>query len=67
MLNQMVGECRLKEEEKRVVNERPNGHDSVENALLKFFIKERLPLSKLDSIHLRELIEGMSYIVRCHE
>lgn len=30
----------------------------IENALLNFIIKERLPLSKLESKHLNQLIQG---------
>lgn len=36
--------------------------DSVERALLNFIIKERLPLSKLESIHLNHLIQGDFFI-----
>lgn len=31
---------------------------SIESALLNFIIKERLPLSKLESVHLKQLVHG---------
>lgn len=31
---------------------------NIEAALLNFMIKERLPLSKVDSIHMKKVIQG---------
>lgn len=30
----------------------------IESAIIKFIVKERLPISKVDSTHLNELIQG---------
>lgn len=32
--------------------------NQIENALIEFVIKERLPLSKLNSVYLNKLIDG---------
>lgn len=61
----IVIESQEKEEAKQAVLHGPSNHDAVENALLQFIIKERLPLSKLDSVHLRKLVDGTPYIVIC--
>lgn len=38
-------------------NERKANNDRIQNLILKFVIKERLPLQKVESVHLNRLIE----------
>lgn len=56
-----------KKKQERKEDEVKSRNGSITNALLKFFIKERLPLAKVDSIHLRNLIDGMSHISYSHK
>lgn len=50
----------LKEsEEKKIQKQCEANVESIENALLNFIVKERLALSKLESISLRKLIQGI--------
>lgn len=51
-----------KRKQERSDGELKSRSGSIADALLNFFIKERLPLAKMDSIHLRNLIDGISYI-----
>lgn len=37
----------------------------IEEAMIKFIVNDRLPVSKLDSIYLNNLVQGTSYFVLC--
>lgn len=38
---------------------------NIQKAMIKFIVKERLPISKLESVHLSNLINGMCESVIC--
>lgn len=44
-----------------------NRMEQIKGAIVNFFVKERLPLSKMDSIHFNNLIEGkyLPFYVLC--
>lgn len=58
----LVIESQEKEEAKQAMAQGPEFRDSIEDALLQIIIKERLPLSKLDSIYLHKLVDGNFHI-----
>lgn len=58
----LVIESQEKEEAKHAMAQDPEFRDTIENALLQFIIKERLPLSKLDSVYLHKLVDGNYHI-----
>lgn len=66
MYEQITDEAKCKEAEKKHASDEAKSRCqkkltdklSIESALLNFMIKERLPLSKLESVHLKQLIHG---------
>lgn len=58
--DRLFAEAKDKEIEKNMTNTNGVGKDDkdIDAAVLNFIIKERLPLSKLESIHLKRLIQG---------
>lgn len=56
----IVSEYEKKQNEDNTQNEIQNRDLSVKEASLNFFIKERIPLAKLNSIYLRNFVDGMS-------
>lgn len=55
--DRIVAEAQKNEMERLCAEKETTGTD-IEAAMLKFIIKERLPLSKLNSVYLKKLIQG---------
>lgn len=58
MYDRISNDSEEKENEQKTDHSNKTKSDDIEEALIKLIVKERLPISKLDSVHLNNLIKG---------